>query len=519
MKQLKRICSFALIITLLASTVSASAAATYSDIPEGAWYASAVEHVTNRGIFNGYSTEVFAPQATLTREMFVTALGRKNGLDLESIENNHQFSDVDFESWSGPYIVWAYETGLTQGTSATTFSPKDAVTREQVAVFVDNYLCSIGLPADAGEESSCDYSDADGINLWAVEAVESLYDCGLMTGNPQGEFEPKESITRAEAAVVLTRLDEYVDTHDIGIQDNMADTPQAAEPSFSIEISGYRNPQSLIFQNPNSGGGSPVLCVKVPDGVGGFSSHSVSLSEIKVCPHDATGDAMWSLSPDGSVYPMFLPQLYSFVSSDPSLLQIDAQGHITIVDTEADGSFCITVTCLADGSSVALPVYINGAESSCGNISAFDDDYAAALQTELVRLINEERVAAGLASLDYIHIAQDAADIRVEEFSEYPSHTRPDGTDFTTVIRDVALSGAFHAENGNTYLLGDGESPYEAAAGIVASWMNSSGHRGNILSELTESAVVGVLLDEDAYGRDCAYDIQLFSYLGTEKVN
>ena len=76
MKFIKKIATAALTLTVMASLTGAAFAAEYTDIPAGAWYASAVEHVTEHGIFGGYEDGRFGPGDAITREMFVTALGR-----------------------------------------------------------------------------------------------------------------------------------------------------------------------------------------------------------------------------------------------------------------------------------------------------------------------------------------------------------------------------------------------------------------------------------------------------------
>jgi len=88
---------------------------------------------------------------------------------------------------------------------------------------------------------------------------------------------------------------------------------------------------------------------------------------------------------------------------------------------------------------------------------------------------------------------------------------------FSTVLKDIGLEGGFHAENGTTYSFSAEESPESVASGMVAGWMNSAGHRGNIMDSFHLSGVVGVHIEEGSGGSYRMYAVQLFSGYSAEK--
>lgn len=95
---------------------------------------------------------------------------------------------------------------------------------------------------------------------------------------------------------------------------------------------------------------------------------------------------------------------------------------------------------------------------------------------EAIELINAERVKAGLNELETDNDLMEMAAIRAEEMSREFAHTRPDGSDWKTIFDDFGWSTPNHrGENG-----GGGK---DTAAKQVNSWMNSSGHKANILKE------------------------------------
>lgn len=506
MKFIKKFATAALMLAVMASLTGAALAAEYTDIPAGAWYASAVEHVTEHGIFGGYGDGRFGPGAAITREMFVTALGRMSGVD-ENAENHSPFTDIDPDGWSAPYISWAYENKITGGTTATTFSPKREITREQVAVMLHHYLVLNDMEPETQADDISTYADSGEISSWAEDGIQAMRDHGLMSGNNAKEFKPKDSISRAETAVVLTRLHERMQPVFQPQDDPKTeqDTPSAA-PSFTVSIDGHSNPQALVFRT------SADNVTEVAIQTEGGGTVAASATVISIFPADLGGDMSWKTAPDGSIYPMFLPNHYSLHSSDSGVVSVSAEGRIAVAGS---GSAVIEVRCLDDDTVISIPVHVNTGSSAAGQ--DIDADFVSAVQSEIIRLVDAERISAGLPALEYIAAAQTAADIRAAEFATNGSHTRPDGTMFSTVLKDVGLAGGFHSENGSTYTFNTDESVESIASGIVSGWMNSAGHRGNIVDSFHLSGVVGAHLEQVSGNSYRIYVVQLFSGYGAEK--
>lgn len=113
---------------------------------------------------------------------------------------------------------------------------------------------------------------------------------------------------------------------------------------------------------------------------------------------------------------------------------------------------------------------------------------------EIFKLVNEERKNAGLHELNYNMELQNAADIRARECAEQFSHTRPDGTSCFTVVEEIDYSVV--GEN-----LIKADNPIATAKALVNSWMNSEGHRANILNaDFTETAIGIYISDGITYG-------------------
>lgn len=128
--------------------------------------------------------------------------------------------------------------------------------------------------------------------------------------------------------------------------------------------------------------------------------------------------------------------------------------------------------------------------------SVTDNSYAA----QVVRLVNEERAKAGLSALTVDSGLEAAGLVRAREIVTSFSHTRPDGSSFATAIREQGVSYRGAGEN-----IAWGQKSPEA---VVEAWMNSEGHRANILNK--NFTRIGVGHYQNANGTN--YWVQLFAY-------
>ena len=107
----------------------------FTDVKEGTYYYKAVLWAVEKGITNGTSETTFDPDDTCTRAQIVTFLWRREGKPAPTGANN-PFADVKPSAYFGSAVLWAVETGITNGTSETTFEPNEDCTRAQVVTFL-----------------------------------------------------------------------------------------------------------------------------------------------------------------------------------------------------------------------------------------------------------------------------------------------------------------------------------------------------------------------------------------------
>lgn len=106
----------------------------FNDVADGSFYCIAVQWALEQGITLGVGGNRFAPNASVTREQFVTFLWRY--LNMPAADGEVPFTDLNENAFSYNAIIWAYSNGVTAGTGGDCFSPKLNATRAQVVTFI-----------------------------------------------------------------------------------------------------------------------------------------------------------------------------------------------------------------------------------------------------------------------------------------------------------------------------------------------------------------------------------------------
>lgn len=129
-------CTRAHIVTFLwraAGSPAPKSTVSFADVPAGSYYAKAVAWAVENGITLGTGDGTFSPNATCTRAQSVTFLYRAMGTAPTTVNG---FTDVTADAFYADAVAWAVESGVTNGTSASTFSPNNGCTRAQIVTFL-----------------------------------------------------------------------------------------------------------------------------------------------------------------------------------------------------------------------------------------------------------------------------------------------------------------------------------------------------------------------------------------------
>ena len=179
----------------------------FVDVAAEEWYGDAVATVYAQGLMMGTAEDTFAPELVATRGMVVSILHRLAGSPTVSAE---VFEDVTADDWYGQAVAWAASEGIASGTSAETFSPNAAVTREQLAALLCNFAAQQGMDTTARSDLSS-FDDAETVSDWAQDAVNWAHAEGLLAGTSATTLSPQGEATRAQLAAMLVRFSDYLE--------------------------------------------------------------------------------------------------------------------------------------------------------------------------------------------------------------------------------------------------------------------------------------------------------------------
>ena len=241
----------------------------FTDVKSGAWYIGAVNHVYKNGLFNGATTTSFDPEGRMTRAMFVTVLGRMSGqsstlgsnvgivtgsdvrirkepntncdvlgitqkyravqvlgtsgewykIQLNNITGyirndylkvyKNELTDLPGGQYYTPYVQWAYLCGIAGGTGSSSFSPDRNITREEMCMMMYNYAQRYGKTLKTINDKKTFGDDAN-MAAGAKTAIYEMQKAGVVAGSGDGNFNPKNSATRAEVAQIFKNFMEAI---------------------------------------------------------------------------------------------------------------------------------------------------------------------------------------------------------------------------------------------------------------------------------------------------------------------
>ncbi len=170
----------------------------FRDVSDDAYYFDAVKWAVANGITNGTSATTFSPDEGCTRAQAVTFLWRVAGQPAPA-EHKNPFADVKEGTYYYDAVLWAAEKGITIGTSDTTFSPDDTCTRAQIVTFLWRREGK-AAPTSANNPFADVKLSAYYGNavLWAIEKV-------ITNGTSDTTFSPDDTCTRAQIVTFLYR--------------------------------------------------------------------------------------------------------------------------------------------------------------------------------------------------------------------------------------------------------------------------------------------------------------------------
>lgn len=201
----KRLISLLSAAALMLALSLPALAADYSDIPENAWYKDAAAYVSNQGIMTGTARDRFDPDSTVTRAQLAQIL---YAMENKPESKAGSFSDVPDGAWFADAVNWASAGRLVAGYGDGRFGPNDPVTREQLIAVLYQYAGSKGKTGTASRDLNS-FPDAGNVSGYAVTPMKWAAGNVLIAGI-DGKLMPQGETTRAQMAVILKAFCEKI---------------------------------------------------------------------------------------------------------------------------------------------------------------------------------------------------------------------------------------------------------------------------------------------------------------------
>lgn len=159
---------------------------------------SAMEQLNQWGVLKGYPSGGMQPDRPVTRAEFVAMMNRAYGFT--DMSNPRKFSDVPENAWYADEFAIASTAGYFKGTSGSTASPNNRLSREDAMVLLAKCM---RLEQVSGEVT--EFTDGRTFGSWSRGYVKAAVKQGIIKGYSDGSFRPKNAITRAEMSQLLVR--------------------------------------------------------------------------------------------------------------------------------------------------------------------------------------------------------------------------------------------------------------------------------------------------------------------------
>jgi len=207
---LKKLIFLSAVVTLFLTTATGTLASPeiqFADVtPNHAWAKEAINTLVEEGIINGIGDNLFDPDAHISREQFAKMLA--TAISADSAGSQVQsFVDVPADRWSFSYVESVKNHfPLYPRKSINRFDPEGAVVRQEVVTAIINAM-GLGNASSVFNKNllNTGYADADYVQPDLKNQVIVAIERGILRGT-DGYIRPVDSVTRAEAAVLIHRM-------------------------------------------------------------------------------------------------------------------------------------------------------------------------------------------------------------------------------------------------------------------------------------------------------------------------
>ena len=181
----------------------------FDDLDSVEWAKPSIARLYALGVINGKAERTFAPNDKITRaeaaKMIVKALKLERP---ETSPGEMKFGDVDANAWYYNDVLICWENGILTGVDDNTLGVDSPLTREEFSTIICRAADIAGYALDF-DITIFKFADSDSISDWALKFVNALRESDIIDGVGGNYFAPKDPVTRAQAAKIISSLLSY----------------------------------------------------------------------------------------------------------------------------------------------------------------------------------------------------------------------------------------------------------------------------------------------------------------------
>jgi len=182
----------------------------FSDVPWDYWAVLPVEVAYENGIVQGYGDATYRPAVAVTRDQMAVYISRALAGGEAAVPagpSTASFADVPTDYWAFKYVEYAVAQNVVKGYPDGSYAPAEQVTRDQMAVYIARAIAS--PTGDAGLVNYTPPGTPSFLDVaadsWAYRYVEYAEQRGVISGYPDGTYQPGNVVTRDQMAVYMQR--------------------------------------------------------------------------------------------------------------------------------------------------------------------------------------------------------------------------------------------------------------------------------------------------------------------------
>lgn len=472
--------------------VSASAAL-FTDVPDSFWASKEITWAVNKKIVNGTTSTTFSPNNKTLRGQMTAILYRYAGEP--AVSGASSFSDVKSTAYYANAASWAQKNNILISTvsGSSQFLGDTPISRAEFCAMVYNYAGYKSV--DRKTASAAPFSDVKGLSSELLTAINWAYANGIVNGVDAKHFAPNDTLTRAQAVVMLYRYEAKfasggtetnpsteIPTKPDGTTKTYTGADVTAEYKSKavgalgsyFEINVPVGQKAYFKVSDNSG---KILGVNIKD-CNGFYNHTTDIGFVGI---DVDSSSV-------------MVEGYKAGTMVVSLFKSDeTNGTLSTVVIRVGGSTC-SVAITTPSGSTTNPGSSSGNQSGEFDYNSVDFNANMDIRNEIIRLTNEVRKENGVSELSIDSAMMNAA----QAAAEYYAMSGDGWNGHNVEMEDKCEEWSGATRWSLTNLTGISSSN-NVASRAITNWKNSSGHFQSMIDSWNNVLGVGVAKDANGY--------------------